>query len=72
MGTGVYFPGVKRLGCEADHSPPSKAEAQTAWSYTSIHPYVTEWDLAKFRDKFYLVCHGILQFAGHDIYQWSL
>jgi len=28
---------VKRLGCEADHSPPSSAEVKNAWRYTSIH-----------------------------------
>jgi hypothetical protein len=28
--------GVKRPGREADHSPPSSAEVQNAWIYTSI------------------------------------
>jgi hypothetical protein len=28
MGTRGYFPGVKRLGREADHSPPSSAEVK--------------------------------------------
>jgi hypothetical protein len=28
MGTRGSFPGVKRLGCEADHSPPSSAEVR--------------------------------------------
>jgi hypothetical protein len=27
--------GVKRLGREADQSPPSSAEVKNAWSYTS-------------------------------------
>jgi hypothetical protein len=27
--------GIKRLGREADHSPPSNAEVQNAWSHTS-------------------------------------
>jgi len=31
-------PGVKRLGREADHSPPSSAEIKNAWSYTSTPP----------------------------------
>jgi hypothetical protein len=26
MGTGISFPGVKRPGREADHSPPTSAE----------------------------------------------
>jgi len=30
--------GVKWLGCEADHSPLSSAEAKNAWSYTSAPP----------------------------------
>jgi hypothetical protein len=32
------FPGVKRPGREADHSPPSNAEIKNAWSYTSTPP----------------------------------
>jgi hypothetical protein len=37
MGTRYSFPGGK--GREADHSPPSNAEAKNAWSYTSTHQY---------------------------------
>jgi len=33
-------PGEKRLGLEADHSPPSVAEVKNAWSYTSTPAYV--------------------------------
>jgi hypothetical protein len=40
MGTGVFSPGIKRLGRETDLSPPSSAEVRNAWSYTSTHPYV--------------------------------
>jgi hypothetical protein len=29
---------VKRAECEADHSPPSNAEVENAWSYTSTPP----------------------------------
>jgi len=32
---GPLSPGVKRLGSEAEHSPPSSAEIKNAWSYTS-------------------------------------
>jgi hypothetical protein len=32
------FPGIKRWGREADHSPPSSAEVKYAWSYTSTPP----------------------------------
>jgi hypothetical protein len=35
---GALFLGVKRPGCEADHSPPSSAEVWNAWSYTSTPP----------------------------------
>jgi hypothetical protein len=35
---GAFSLGVKRLGREADHSPPSSAVVKNAWSYTSIRP----------------------------------
>jgi hypothetical protein len=31
--------GVKRLGREADHSPPSSAEVKNEWNYTSTSQY---------------------------------
>jgi hypothetical protein len=34
VGTGI-LPGLKQLGCEADHSPPSTAQVKDKWSYTS-------------------------------------
>jgi hypothetical protein len=37
--TGALSPGVKRQGREADHSPPTSAEAKNTWIYTSIPPY---------------------------------
>jgi len=40
MGTADSFSGVKWLGHEADHSPPSSAEVKIAWSYTSTPPDV--------------------------------
>jgi hypothetical protein len=39
-GTGALSVGAKRLGCEADHTPPSSAEVKNAWSKVSIRPYV--------------------------------
>jgi hypothetical protein len=33
-------PGVKRPGREADHSPPTSAEAKKMWIYTPTPPYV--------------------------------
>jgi hypothetical protein len=37
---GALSPGVKRPGCQADHSPPSSAEVKNAWSYTYTSQYI--------------------------------
>jgi hypothetical protein len=37
---GALSPEIKRLGREADHSPPTGAEAKKTWIYTSTPPYV--------------------------------
>jgi hypothetical protein len=54
--------GVKRPGCEADHSPPSSAEVKNAWSYLPTPQYVfMEWCLVKHRDNFtfyLMIIHG--------------
>jgi hypothetical protein len=43
---GALSLGVKRLGCEADHSPPTSAEVTKMWIYTSTPPYAfTVWCL---------------------------
>jgi hypothetical protein len=34
------FPGVKRQGLEAEHSPPTSAEVKKMWIYTCTPPYV--------------------------------
>jgi hypothetical protein len=53
IGTGIPSLGVKRLGREAAHSPPSSAEVKNAWSYNSTPQYVfMAWCLVKHRDKF--------------------
>jgi len=45
--------GVERPAREADHSPPTSAEDENVWSYTSILPYIiTTWDLIKYSDTF--------------------
>jgi hypothetical protein len=36
---GALSPGVKRTGREADHSPPTSAEVEEMWIYTSTPPY---------------------------------
>jgi hypothetical protein len=44
---------VKRLGREAERSPPSTAEAKNAWKYTSTPQYVfMALCLIKHRDNF--------------------
>jgi hypothetical protein len=58
MGTGGFYPGVKLLGREADHFPPSLAEVKNLWSYTSTPQYdFMEWGLVKYRNNsnFYLL-----------------
>jgi hypothetical protein len=50
---GAFSLGVKRPGCEADHSLSSNAEVKNAWSYTSTPQYVfCTWCLVKHRDNF--------------------
>jgi hypothetical protein len=45
--------GVNQLGCEADHSYPSIAKVNDAWSYTSTPIYIfMAWYLAKHRDNY--------------------
>jgi hypothetical protein len=34
-----WVPGLKRLGREADHSPPTGAKVKKIWLYTSTPPY---------------------------------
>jgi hypothetical protein len=36
---GLFPPGVKRPGREADHSPPASAEVKKMWIYPSTPPY---------------------------------
>jgi hypothetical protein len=64
-------PVAKRLGREADHSPPSSADVKNAWRYTSIPPYVSmEWCLIKDRIRL----HGVeLSEAQGQLYlDWSV
>jgi hypothetical protein len=43
-------PGIKRLGREADHVPPTSADVKKTWIYTSTPPYVfMTWYLATLR-----------------------
>jgi hypothetical protein len=44
--------GIKRTGCEADHSPPTSAEIKKTWIYTSTAPFAFMAYLKKCRDNF--------------------
>jgi len=49
--------GVKRLGLEADHSPPSMTKVKNVWICTSIALYVfVAWYLIKHRMRL----HGVV------------
>jgi hypothetical protein len=55
MGTGggALTLGVKRPGCEANHSLPSNSEVNNAWSHASTPQYAfMAWCLVKHRDNF--------------------
>jgi hypothetical protein len=39
LSTGALSPGVKRLGREADHSPPTNTEVKKMWIYTTTPAY---------------------------------
>jgi len=50
IGTRGLSLGIKGLGHEADHSPPTSVEVKNAWSYTSIPQYTfMAWCLVKHR-----------------------
>jgi hypothetical protein len=52
------FPGVKQLGREADHSPPTSAGVKNAWNYTFTSQYTfMAWCLVKHRDNFTFYLH---------------
>jgi hypothetical protein len=51
---GLLTQGVKRPGCEADHSPPSSAEVKNGGAIPPL-PHMSSWDnvkLIKQRDNF--------------------
>jgi hypothetical protein len=53
MDAGGSFPGVKRPGREADHSPESSAKGKNAWSYTFVLPvYLHDVVLVQRRNSF--------------------
>jgi len=63
--TGSLSPGVKRPGCEADHSPQSSAEVKNVCNYTSTHPYVfIPWYLIKHRTRVEVYFNSPIHFHG--------
>jgi len=47
--------GVKRLGREADHSPPSSAEVKNAWAIPPLPQYaIMAWCRVKAQRQLYL------------------
>jgi hypothetical protein len=64
MGTRGSFSGEKRPGREADHSPPSSAEAKNAWSYTSTPPYAfMAWCSDKSQGQLYIYVYRVLTYS---------
>jgi hypothetical protein len=57
---GALSLGVKQLGHEADHSPPSSAEVKNEWCYTSTPQYTyMAWCSVKAQGQLYLYpCQG--------------
>jgi hypothetical protein len=54
------FPqGVRHLGHESDHSPPSSAKVENTWSWISTPAYIFKaWSLVKYRIFFQGVVLG--------------
>jgi hypothetical protein len=62
MGTWSSFPGVKRPGREADHSPPTSAEVKKMWTLQPLthKPSWASAYLVKHRDNFTFTLRSIL------------
>jgi hypothetical protein len=50
---GSFSSGVRRLVCEADHSPSTRAEIKKRWIYIYTHSHSVVLKLVKQRDKYY-------------------
>jgi hypothetical protein len=54
VGSGGLSPGIKQLGCEADHSAPVSAKVKECMAFYLRPQYVfMAWCLVKHRDNFY-------------------
>jgi len=72
MGTRGSFPGGKGPGREANHSPPSGAEAKSAWIYTSTPPILlhgVELGLKKAEWQIYLFMESSVFLTGMFIWK---
>ena len=67
-------PGIKRLGREVDHSPPSSAEVKSEWSYTSLVPPARACVLGVGRDSFtvFKFLTTVQQDATYSVYSISV
>jgi hypothetical protein len=65
----VLSPGVKRPGREADHSPPSSAEVENAWSYTSTPPVKHRYNFTfyLFYNEYYYIVLCVMQQHNEQI-----
>jgi hypothetical protein len=70
MGTGGSFPGVKRLGREADRSPPSSAKVKNGGAIpplpTCLHGIVLN-ELIKHRDNFTFFYLIVLDYSSTGV-----
>jgi len=53
MSTEVSYPGIRRLGSEANHAPPSSVKVKGAWNHIFTPQYVfMTWYLVEHTDNF--------------------
>jgi hypothetical protein len=64
---GTFPPGVKKPGCETDHSSQSRAEAKNAWNYTS-NPLYVFMECCKIKHRNYLKLPSSSELTPHDRY----
>jgi hypothetical protein len=59
LGGGALSFGIKQLGCETDHSPPSSADIKNVWSYISTLERLHDIVLNRTQKQLYLYCSHI-------------
>jgi hypothetical protein len=65
-----FPPGVKRPGCEAEHSPPASAVVKKTWFYIHPLPLTSSWRNASLvkRREIYLFTLALDTFMTHSVY----